>query len=229
LSIGREVTALIPCRAGSERIPNKNTRPFADTSLIRIKLEQLSLAPSISKVIVSTDDPVVITACEEFGGTKVEIHERDPELAHSETTTDELSRYFANTLDFETLLWTHVTSPFVISEVYESALDKYFDGLEEGNDSLIGVKRTQEFVWKSDLTAVNYDIETQGMWPRTQSIEPLYIINSAIFIASHDVMKKHQNRIGTSPIIFEMSELNSFDVDWESDFKIAEFIWSRSR
>ena len=229
MSRGKEVTALIPCRAGSERVPNKNTRPFANSSLIQIKLEQLSLVPSIGKVIVSTDDPVVVAACEEFGGSKVEIHERDPELARSETTTDELSSYFANTLDFETLLWTHVTSPFVTKHVFEDAIDKYFAGLETGNDSLIGVRRTQEFVWRTDLTAVNYDIETQGMWPRTQSIDPLYIINSAIFIASRDVMQKHQNRTGNSPMIYEMSELDSFDVDWESDFKTAELIWSRSR
>ena len=227
LSRSTELTALVPCRAGSERIPNKNTRPFAGSSLIRIKLEQLSLVPSINKVIVSTDDPAVIAACEEFGGSKVEIHKRDPELARSETTTDELSKYFANILEFETLLWTHVTSPFVTKNVYEDAIDKYFTGLEEGNDSLIGVKRTQEFVWRSDLTAVNYDIESQGMWPRTQTIEPLFIINSAIFIASRAVMREHQNRIGISPIIYEMSELDSFDVDWESDFQTAESMWSK--
>ena len=224
-----EVTALVPCRAGSERIPNKNTRPFAGSSLIRIKLEQLSLVPAISKVIVSTDDPVVISACEEFGGAKVEIHERDPRFASSETTTDELSRYFANSLDFETLLWTHVTSPFVTKDVYEKAIATYFDELADGKDSLIGVKRTQEFVWRSDLTAVNYDIETQGMWPRTQTIEPLFIVNSAVFLASRAVMRENQNRIGPNPIIFEMTELESFDVDWESDFQTAETIWSNIR
>ena len=175
---------------------------------------------------MSTDDPAVITACKEFGGSIVEIHERDPELARSETSTDELCQYFANTLDFEHLLWTHVTSPFVTQDVYEKAIDRYFNGLEGGNDSLLGVKRTQEFVWRSNLTAVNYDIESQGMWPRTQSIEPLYIVNSAIFLASRNVMRENQNRIGKSPIIFEMTELESFDVDWESDFQTAETIWS---
>lgn len=229
MSRSKEVTALIPCRAGSERIPNKNTRPFADSSLIQIKLEQLSLVSSISKIIVSTDDPIVIAACEEFAGSKVEIHERDPELARSDTTTDELCEYFAKTLDFETLLWTHVTSPFVKKSTYEDSIEKYFYGLDIGNDSLIGVKRTQEFVWRSDLSAVNYDIKSQGMWPRTQSIDPLYIINSAIFIASRNVMQEHRNRVGSSPIIYEMSELDSFDVDWESDFKTAEFIWARSK
>ena len=224
----KEVTALIPCRAGSERIPHKNTRPFANSSLIQIKLEQLSLAPSIKKVVVSTDDPMVVDACKEFDGPNVELHKRNPKFADNKTTTDELCRYFAEAINFEHLLWTHVTSPFVTSRVYEDAIEKYFKGLEKGKDSLIGVKRTQEFVWRSDLTAVNYDIPSQGMWPRTQSIDPLYIVNSAIFLAPQAVMKKHQNRIGAAPIIFEMSELSSFDIDWESDFQTAEIIWARS-
>ena len=220
-----EVTALVPCRAGSERVPNKNTRQFANTSLIQIKLTQLSLVPAISKVIVSTDDPIVVAACEEFDGAKVEIHNRDPKFASSQTTTDELCEYFAETLEFDHLLWTHVTSPFVTKSVYEDAINKYFNGLESGNDSLIGVKTTQEFVWRADRTAVNYDIDSQGMWPRTQSIEPLYIINSAIFLASHAVMSERKNRVGISPIMYEMGELASFDVDWEDDFQAAESIW----
>lgn len=221
----KEVTALVPCRAGSERVPNKNTRQFANSSLIQIKLNQLSLVPVITRVIVSTDDPVVIAACEDFDGAKVEIHERDPNLATSQTTTDELCEYFANTLEFEHLLWTHVTSPFVTKQVYEDAIDKYFTGLESGNDSLIGVKKTQEFVWRADRTAVNYSIDSQGMWPRTQSIEPLYIVNSAIFLASHAVMRERKNRVGALPIMYEMGELASFDVDWEADFQAAESIW----
>ena len=229
MSISEKFTALVPCRAGSERVPNKNTRPFATSSLIQIKLEQLSLVSDIDRIIVSTDDDIVIDACKEFNGSKVEIHERDPELARSETTTDELCEYFANALEFDHLLWTHVTSPFVTKQVYEEAIGKYFAGFNDGHDSLVGVKKTQEFVWRSDLTAVNYDIETQGMWPRTQSIEPLYIINSAIFLAPQDVMKANRNRIGNSPIIYEMGELASFDVDWEADFQTAELIWSRSK
>lgn len=224
-----EVTALVPCRAGSERVPNKNTRPFSGSSLIQIKLEQLSLVPSIGRIIVSTDDPEVVSACAKFGGKKVEVHQRDPEYAKDDTTTDDLCGYFADTLEFQHLLWTHVTSPFVDENVYQNAIDRYFDGLEAGNDSLLGVKQIREFVWRSDLSPVNYDIQTQGMWPRTQSIDPLYIINSAIFIAPRSVILKHRNRIGILPTIFETSELDSFDVDWESDFRTAEIIWSRSK
>ena len=43
----------LPCRKGSQRVPNKNTRPFAgvDGGLLRIKLEELLKAKLIDKII----------------------------------------------------------------------------------------------------------------------------------------------------------------------------------
>ena len=35
-----DITVLIPCRAGSTRVLNKNFRPFSDSSLFEIKLNQ---------------------------------------------------------------------------------------------------------------------------------------------------------------------------------------------
>ena len=34
-------TAVIPIRKGSERVPNKNLRPFAGTTLLDIKIQNL--------------------------------------------------------------------------------------------------------------------------------------------------------------------------------------------
>jgi hypothetical protein len=57
----KEVTALVPCRAGSERVPNKNTRQFANSSLIQIKLKQLSLVPVITRVNENYDHATMST------------------------------------------------------------------------------------------------------------------------------------------------------------------------
>lgn len=223
--LNNPITVLIPCRAGSQRVPNKNTRPFAESSLLQLKLEQVSGIDTVDHIVVSTDDQIVVDICRNLSLPKVVIHERDPEFSGSETTTDELCEYFSSALEFETLLWTHVTSPFVDAATYEDAIDRYQVGLEDGYDSLVGVRKTQEFVWRSDLTSANYDIQTQGMWPRTQTIDPLYIVNSAAFIISHELMTKYQNRVGENPLLYEMSGLASFDVDWETDFTTAEKIW----
>ena len=54
--------AFLPCRKGSQRVPNKNTRTFAgiEGGLLRIKLEELLKAQLIDEIILSSNDDEVI-------------------------------------------------------------------------------------------------------------------------------------------------------------------------
>ena len=47
------ITVFIPCRAGSERVPEKNTRSFAglDGGLLKIKLDQILRIKLVDKII----------------------------------------------------------------------------------------------------------------------------------------------------------------------------------
>ena len=36
---------------------------------------------------------------------------------------------------------------------------------------------------------------------------------------------KYKDRIGKNPYFFELSQIQSFDIDWEEDFKLAEKIY----
>jgi CMP-N-acetylneuraminic acid synthetase len=57
-----KITAFLPCRAGSRRVPNTNTRPFADEAegLLGIKLAQLMATREIDEIVLSTHEPLVI-------------------------------------------------------------------------------------------------------------------------------------------------------------------------
>ena len=49
------IIAMVPVRAGSTRVPNKNIRKFADTNLLELKLKVLKKVNGINQIIVSTD------------------------------------------------------------------------------------------------------------------------------------------------------------------------------
>ena len=49
------IKALIPVRAGSQRVKNKNIRPFADSSLLEIKIKQMQRIKELDGVIVNSD------------------------------------------------------------------------------------------------------------------------------------------------------------------------------
>jgi CMP-N-acetylneuraminic acid synthetase len=224
----KKITALVPCRMGSKRVINKNTREFSDKSLVEIKLEQLLKVTQIDKIIVSTDDPKVIELCEKINNPKIELHHRDPYYASSECSNDEFIKYFARELNIEGhLLFTHVTSPFINEKTYTMAIKTYLENLDK-YDSLVSVRKIRGYIWDKNKNPLSYNI-SQGRWPRTQEIEPVYHINSGIFLIDFSLMKELGDRVGNNPLFFECNDIENFDIDWMDDFELGRFLWSISK
>ena len=220
------VTAFLPCRAGSSRVPRKNTRQFGPFKhgLIEIKLTQLLACNSIDTVVLSSNDNTIIDYAKSLGNPKLSIHLRDNSLCTSATSTDSLITHANNIIKKSHILWTHVTSPFVTSDIYSDIIERYFHSLEYGHDSLMTVTPLHSFLW-NELGPINYNRSTEK-WPRTQTLTPINEVNSAAFIASSDIYSQYADRIGNKPFLYPLNKLIGFDIDWEEDFTIAEHLLS---
>ncbi len=227
------IVAFLPCRSGSLRVVQKNTRPFAgiDGGLARIKLVQLLACHDIDRIVVSTDDERVADIATETArerGREVEVIERPAHLATSETSTDELIQYVPTIINEGSILWVHVTSPFVYSEIYSRAIRVYLESVEKSDvDSLTSVTKIQTFIW-NDNGPVNYD-RGKEKWPRTQTLPEWYEVNSAFFIADISTYTEKEDRIGEHPYLFELEGVECIDIDWQKDFSLAEKIALASR
>ena len=63
------LTAIIPVRGGSRRLPNKNILPFGDSNLLVHKIRQLKQVDGINTIVVSSDSDVMLEmANQEAGG-----------------------------------------------------------------------------------------------------------------------------------------------------------------
>lgn len=218
------ITAFLPCRKGSQRIANKNIKPFAEFNhgLIEIKLKQLLVVDEIDSIILSTNDEAIIAFAAALDNKKIKIHKRKDILGGSETSTDAVISHASELIEEGHILWTHVTSPFFSNRHYQQAIDLYLKALNEGYDSLMSVSVIHGFLWNKDHP-INYD-RSKEKWPRTQTIDPIYEINSAIFINSSENYKKLNDRIGLRPYLLETEKITGFDIDWPEDFVIAESI-----
>jgi CMP-N-acetylneuraminic acid synthetase len=222
--MNNSVVAFLPCRRGSQRVVNKNTRPFAgiEGGLIQIKMEQLLLCPKINRIVVSTDDSKVMDIADSTARAydkPVSIFERPAHLASSDTSTDELIAYLPELINEGIVLWTHVTSPFVTAQIYSKAISAYWDNAKQF-DSLMSVTKLQSFIWDKK-GPVNYDY-TKEKWPRTQTLPVWYEVNSAVFIADISIYIENKDRIGKKPFLFELEGIEGFDIDWEKDFFLAQ-------
>ena len=178
-----EVVAFLPCRAGSERVPHKNTKPFSASglSLIQIKLSQLVNSDLIGKIIVSSNDNTVLDISSNFH-PKVTVNKRPDSLCCSNTSTDDLIKYVPTIIQDATVLWTHVTSPFISSAIYDSAIDKFLN-----NSSFpipwMSVTPCHDLLWDSQ-GPINYDRSLEK-WPRTQTLNKLFRVNTVVFLFHH--------------------------------------------
>jgi CMP-N-acetylneuraminic acid synthetase len=224
-SSSKNVTVFLPCRAGSQRVTRKNVKPFAgiEGGLTKIKLLQLINIETVSTILVSTDDEEVKDIALGMNHPKIVIDNRPKHLASSATKTDELIDYVPEIIKEGIVLWTHVTSPFIEANDYELFIKAYLENLEKGNDSLMSVNRLHKFIWNLE-GPVNYDRNVEK-WPRTQTLPLLFEINSGVFIADIDIYRTMHDRIGARPYMYELDELKAFDIDWELNFKTAEFFW----
>ena len=73
--------------------------------------------------------------------------------------------------------------------------------------------------WNHECKPINHNL---GELIRTQILEPMYFENSSIYIFNRIKFLKIKNRIGSNPKMFEMSKIESFDIDDMDDFFIAE-------
>lgn len=220
------LTAVVPCRAGSERVPQKNTRPFAQYrgGLLELKLEQLARVEEIDQIIVSSNDDAVLAFTREFaqarGDGRFTALERPDELGRSSTPMSAFIRYVGHLQETGTMMMTHVTHPFLSSQYFSGLIGAWKEAAAAGHDSLLTVTKLQTFLWDEN-GPYNYD-PTEEKWPRSQDIKPLYEINHGAYLIPFEVMRAVDDRVGQRPRLHELPENAVLDIDWLDQFHLLE-------
>lgn len=222
-----KISFFLPTRKGSERVKNKNTRPFAgnEGGLVENKIKQILATKHVDEILFSSNDERCMEVAEHYTyDCRMRIVPRPEELCLSSTNLQDLICYVPTITDAEHILWGHVTTPLADAEEYDKGIELYLSKLEEGYDSLVGVMELRNFLLNKFGILVNNT--TSIPWPRTQDLEPLYEINHTMFLARRDVYVEQKNRLGKKVCLHVMDEIHSKDIDWEDDFVIAEAMYN---
>ena len=62
-----KIKGLIPVRSGSTRVLNKNIRPFANSNLLKIKIEQLQRISRLDGIIVNSNSDEMLDMARTMG------------------------------------------------------------------------------------------------------------------------------------------------------------------
>ena len=219
------LSIVLPIRKGSQRVKNKNIRPFSKEgkSLTELKITELLKIKNVDEIVITSNYDEAIEQVEAIAkdDPRVKIDRRPEYLCTSETIVKELIEYMPTITNGEHILWLHVTSPFVKAEDYEKAIEEYFEALKNGYDSIMSVTEIRNFLWSDKSKKIINAPKSENIWIQTQELEPLYEINHAFYINSRKNYLKMSDRIGKNPYLYVMKGSKVIDIDWEDDFELA--------
>lgn len=208
-----KTVAFVPIRLNSKRVEGKNLRLLGGRPLMTYILDALRRAEHIDEVYVYCSNPDI----ERYLPQGVRFLRRSEELDSDSTLGEQIYDAFTRKVDADIYVLAHATSPFIRSATIDEAVVRVRDG---AYDSAFSAERIQTFAWYEGRT-LNYSPERV---PRTQDLEPVYVETSAFFVFRREVWHHMRRRIGRRPYMAVTDRIESMDIDYPDDFRLAEAI-----
>jgi len=212
-----KITALVPMKGHSERVPDKNIKPIAGKPCFHWIVVALSKSKYIKEIVINTDSKEIAKSAQD--NFDVTILKRPEFLLGDMVSIQPLIEYDLSKTDGKFYLQTHSTNPLLTTETVDKAIEAFFGQKE--HDALFTVTPLKTRFYWPDGRGINHD---PGHLIRTQDLEPIYEENSCIYIFSKETNLKTKNRLGSNPMMFPINRLEAVDIDTMNDFRFAEYL-----
>ncbi|EHH00653.1 acylneuraminate cytidylyltransferase family protein [Paraprevotella clara] len=216
-----KITAVIPIRTGSQRVKDKNLRPFADTSLMELKINTLLQVPELTSIVVNTNSEEAIQIVNKSHKGRVKIHRREEYYASSRCSGSEFFRHLGEVTDTDIFVYSPCTSPFVKPQTISQCINQFLSS--STFDCLSTVSAVKEFLWL-DRKPLNYDPVHA---PNSQDLPDVVALNFGVTVVRRDDLIRNSNIIGKNPQFVITDEIEAIDIDTPLDFYIAEQLYKK--
>lgn len=206
-----KILAIIPARAGSKGIPNKNIRLVGRHPLVYYAIKNALNSSFITDVAVTTDSPEVRIIAQQMGA---KCKWRDAQLCGDAITLDAVIADAIPNGDWDYVVTMQPTSPTLRVETLDAAI-KY--AIEKNLDTVISAINKPHLSWgvKDGQVVPNY---TERL--NRQYLPPCYMETGAFVISKREVVTP-ATRIGKHVSVYEIPENESQDVDTFADLQVV--------
>ncbi len=217
-----KVVAIIPARAGSQRLPKKNRKKLLGLSLIDWSINFVSKLKFVDDTIVSTDDTIILNNIKKNKNT-VKAFLRPKALSRSSTKMIDvilhiLKKYEKNFDKISTILLLQPTSPLRSEKKINFGYKKYY--YYKKKKSVVSVSNTN-IDQKRNFKIKNNNLLLSRNKKNKKNI---YQMNGNFYFASPSFLKKYKSfyfKNRTYPVVLNSKKLSS-DIDTIYDFKKVE-------
>lgn len=222
------VLAVIPARAGSKRVPGKNTKILGSKPLIAWTIDQ-ALRSRCDHTMVSTDSGAIGELAQSYGADVPFL--RSSDLAADDSNVvdaliEVVQQYKSRGIAFDSIALLQPTSPFRRVSTINRAIELH---LENRGNSVVSVSPSRSHtLWTKRINQdalLPYYGESQGVDTRSQDLPPAYDLNGLIYVCSVSQLVENRSLYSepTLPLIVK-SEKEAIDIDTPFDWRIAELV-----
>jgi len=225
------IVALIPARAGSKRVPDKNIRPLAGHPLIAYTVAAALASRIFTDVIVSTDSERYAEIVKYYGAQVPFL--RPADLAGDQSPDIEWLQFTLNRLqeagrNYDCLSILRPTSPFRMPATIQRAWQEF--STQIGVDSLRAVEKCNQHPGKMWVVRGKRMMPLLPLGPAEQpwhssqypSLPEIYVQNASLEIAWTRVIFEDRTIAGNVVMPFFTTDYEGFDVNNEYDWQLAE-------
>ena len=162
-----KMTAVVAVRAGSQRVKNKNFRPFADTNLLELKLKILLKVKNLDEIIVNSDSDIMLEIANKYN---VKTQKRDEFFASSNATNSDFHKHIAEVTNSDFIFLAPVCSPFIGVKRHQEAINNF---MMSEVDSLTSCELVKGHLWL-DGKPINYSLDNV---PNSQDLPEIKKLN----------------------------------------------------
>ncbi len=221
----KKLVALLPMKAHSERIPNKNIKKLGKKELFFHVLDNLKNSGLFQKTIINTDSTKIANLATNKYGSWIQINIRPKYLSGDNVPMNKIIKFdLKNFSNEDHFFQTHSTNPFLTQKTMINSVKDYITHLNnKKHDSLFSVNLIKSRLFDSKLKPLNHN---PRILKRTQDLKNIYEENSNFYIFSKKSFILNKNkRIGKKPYFYIMRDrIESLDLDEKRDWDLAEKI-----
>lgn len=215
-----KILAVIPARAGSRGIPNKNIRIINGKPLIYYSIANAKKSKYITDIIVTTDSPEIKIISTQMN---VGFKDRKEQLCGDEITLDSVI-YDAIP---KNVIWDYIvtmqpTSPTLKVDTLDEAI-KY--AINNDYDTVISAINKPHLSWSKNENGFvpNYKERLNR-----QFLPPCFMETGAFVISKGEIVTS-KTRIGEKVSIYSLDEDEAIDIDTFDDLEIAKNILEKKK
>ena len=198
--------------------------PFSDTTVMDLGIQKVLDSKIIPRdnFYCSVYEKELVDLCEKYG---VNIYHRSEKSANAESTVTGIYEWH-DKLPYKYVILISACTPFLKTKTIDGFVEKY---INSDSDGLFGVIGKKQYYWNEDGDMIT-------KWPEgltimnTKMVETTYEAAHTLYASRMDTIKD-EIWMGDAPFtkgnpeLFEMDELEVFDIDYPWQFDMCEALY----